>query len=49
MSANCDAIVIFWIFVQFAEIRKPDSGCVVCKTFIFIKSNLLWYKDWKQN
>ena len=49
MSANCDAIVIFLIFGQIAAIWKPDSGRLVCKTYIFLKSNLLCYKNWKQN
>ena len=49
MSGNCDAIVIFPIYVQFGAIRKPDSGHIVFKTYIFINSNLLSYKIWKQN
>ena len=32
-SANCNIIVIF-----------PDSWLIVCKTYIFIKSNLKYYK-----
>ena len=32
MSANCDFIVIFPIYGQFGAIRKPGSGCIVCKT-----------------
>ena len=49
MSANFDVIVIFPIFGQFGAIRKPDSGRIVRKTYIFIKINLLSYKIWKQN
>ena len=49
MSANCDVIVIFWIYGQFGAIRKPDSGRLVYKTYIFIKSKLSSYKNWKQN
>ena len=49
MSRNCDAIVIFPIYVQFGAIRKPDSGRIVFKIYIFINSNLLSYKIWKQN
>ena len=49
MSANCDVIVIFPIYGQFGAIRKPDSGLIVCKTYIFINNNLLSYKNWKQN
>ena len=40
MSANWDVIVIFQIYDQFGEMRKPDSGCMVCKTNIFINNNL---------
>ena len=45
MSANCDAVVIFQIHYQFVAILKPDSGWIVYKTFIFINSNLLSYKN----
>ena len=48
MSENCDVIVIFPIYGQFGAIRKPNSGRVVCKTYIFINSNLLSYKNGKQ-
>ena len=41
MSANCNVIVIFRIYGQFGAIRKPDSGRIVCKTYIFVNSNLL--------
>ena len=49
MSANCDVIVFFPIYSQFAAIRKPDSGRKVYKTYIFINRNLLFYRNWKQN
>ena len=49
VSSNCDVIVIFLIFGQFGAIRKLDSGGIVCKTYIFINSNLLSHKNWKQN
>ena len=49
MSANRDAIVIFPIYGQFRAIQKPISGYLVCNTTIFIYSNLLSYKNWKQN
>ena len=49
MSANCDVIVIFPIYGQFWAIQKPDSGRIVCKTYIFINSNLSSYNHWKQN
>ena len=45
MSADCDMIVVFLIYGQFGAIRKLDSGCIVCKTYIFINSNLLSYKN----
>ena len=45
MSKNCDVIVIFPTYGQFGAIWKPHSGRVVCKTYIFIKSNLLSYKN----
>ena len=49
MSNNCDVIAIFPIYNQFGAIWKPDSGGIVCKIYIFINSNLLSYKNWKQN
>ena len=49
MSANCDVIVFFPIYGQFAAIRKPYSGGLAYKTYIFINNNLLSYKNWKQN
>ena len=45
MSANCDVIVIFPIYGQFGAVRKPDSKRILCKTYIFINSNLLSYKN----
>ena len=44
MSKNCDDIVMFSIYGQFGAIRKPDSRRIVCKTYVFITSNLLSYK-----
>ena len=41
MSANCDVKVFFSIYGQFAAIRKPDSGGIVYKTYIFINNNVL--------
>ena len=49
MSENCDVIAIFLIYGQFGAIRKQDSGRLVCKIYVFINSNLLSYKNWKQN
>ena len=45
MSENCDVIVIFSIYGRFGTIQKPDSGCIVCETYIFINSNFLSYKN----
>ena len=44
-SANCDAIDIFLIYSQFGATRKTDFVYMVCKTYIFINSNLLSYKN----
>ena len=49
MSTNCDVIVICRIYGQFEAIRNLDSGRIVCKTYIFINSNLLSYKNCKQS
>ena len=49
MWENCDAIVIFPIYGQFGAIQKADFGRRVCKTYVFINSNLLSYKNWTQN
>ena len=38
MPANCDVIVIFTIYVQFAAIWKRGSGSIICETYIFINS-----------
>ena len=43
MLPNCDVILTFPIYGQFGAMRKPDSGCIVIKTYIFIYSNLLSY------
>ena len=43
MSDKYDVIVIFLIYGQFGAIRKPDSGRIVYKTYIFININLLSY------
>ena len=47
MLKNCDVIIFFPIFGQFAAIWKPDSGRIVYKTYIFSNSNYLSYKKWK--
>ena len=45
MSANCDVIDILPISGKFGAIQKPYYGRIVCKTYIFINSNLLSYKN----
>ena len=45
MSENCDVIIIFPVYGQFGAIRKPDSGRIACKTYVFINCNLLSYKN----
>ena len=47
-ARNFDVVVIFPIYGQFGAIRKPDFGRMSCKTYIFINSNLLSFKTWKQ-
>ena len=49
MLDSCDVIVIFPNYGQFGAIRKLDSGRKVCKTYVTINSNLLSYKNLKQN
>ena len=49
ISVSFDVIVIFPIYGQFGAIRKPDSRRIICKSYIFINSNLLSYKKGKQN
>ena len=41
---NCNVILIFPIYGQFGAMRMPDSGCIICKTYIFINSNLFFYQ-----
>ena len=45
MSAICDLILIFPIYDRFGAIQKPDSGQIVCKSYIFINSNHVPYKN----
>ena len=49
MSKNCYVITIFLIYSQFGAIRKPASERAASKAYIFINSNLVSYKNWKQN
>ena len=44
-SENCDVIIIFSLYGQFGDIRKPDSRHRVRNTYVFINSNLLSYKN----
>ena len=37
---SCDFIVIFSIYGKFGAIRKLDSRCIVCNTYILINDNL---------
>ena len=39
------SFVIFPIYGQFGAMRKPDSRRTVFKTYIFINSNFLSYKN----
>ena len=45
MSENCDVILLFPIYSQFGAIQVPDSGCIACKIYIFINSNLFFYQN----
>ena len=47
MSRDCDVIVIFPSYGQVVAIQKPDSECIVSKTYIFIDSNLSSYSRTK--
>ena len=38
-------IISFSVYGQFGAIQKPDQRRIVCKTYIFINSNLLSYKN----
>ena len=49
MSTIYEIIIIFPIYGRFGAIQKPDSGHVVCNSYILINSNLLPYKSWKQS
>ena len=45
MPTSCDDVIVtFPIYGYFGAIQKPNSGCIVYKTYIFIKSNLLSYE-----
>ena len=42
---NCDFIVIFSVYDQFGAIWKPGSRCRVFESYVFMKNNLLSYKN----
>ena len=44
-KTNYDVIVTFPIYDQLEAIQKLNSGLLVCKTYIFINSNLISYKN----
>ena len=48
MSIICDVIIIFPIYAQFGAICNPDSGGIVCQTYIFKKNNL-WSSQKNEN
>ena len=49
MSEKCDFIIIFLTYGQFGATQKSDSGCIVCKTYIFVNINSSLTKKWKKN
>ena len=49
MWENCHIIAIFSIYGQFGAIRKPDFGRIVCKTYIFINTNLIKTENRSKN
>ena len=49
MSGNCDVIAIFQIFDQLGAVQRPDFGHRICKSYVFINSNLLSKKTLKKN
>ena len=49
ITAKCNIIVTFPIYGRFGTIRRVDLRLMFCNTYISINSNLLSYKDWKQN
>ena len=45
ITKNCDITGLFPIYSQFGATRMRNSGSIVSKTYIFIKSNVLSYKN----
>ena len=41
LSRNCDVIAVFPLYGQSGAIRKLYSGRIICKTYVFINSNIL--------
>ena len=41
MLENCDAVVIFSIYGKVGGTPNPDSGCTICKIYVFINGNHL--------
>ena len=49
VSANYEVNVTFLIDGKIIAIQNPDSEAMVHNFYIFMKSNLFSYKNWKQN
>ena len=45
MLEKFDVTVIFLIYGQLGAIWKQESGQIIRKMYIFVKSNLLFYKS----
>ena len=45
MSAKFDVTFVFPIYGQLAIMQKPNSGCMVYKTYIFNNNNFSFYKN----
>ena len=37
MPVNSDVIAILLIYGQFGGVRKPNFGCIFCKTYLSLK------------
>ena len=44
MLVNCDVPITFPSFGQFRAIGKPDSGCMVCKTYFLLIATFVLQK-----
>ena len=47
-SFNPKSVISLSFFYLWPIWSNPEAECMVCKTYVFIKSNLLSYKNWKQ-